>query len=74
MTTLELLDFRVGDRVTFTNDYGVEFPGKTITGSERWDGKWEGASVGLRYFFAPTDAPWFSVPARNLTLEMEVAA
>tara|TARA_R110000868_G_scaffold373560_1_gene637760 strand:- start:109 stop:312 length:204 start_codon:yes stop_codon:yes gene_type:complete len=57
--------FQVGDKVTFTNDQGVKFPGKTVTGSEFWE--WSHSPTVQRYFFAPTDAPWCSVPARNLT-------
>lgn len=54
--------FKVGDVVTVTNDYGVRWPGKTITGMEVVDGK-------TRYFYAPHDAHWYSVRDESLTLE-----
>lgn len=62
--------FKVGDRVTFTNDYGVVFPGKTITEVKHFpdDGIFAGQT---RYFITPTDAPWFPVAERNLALERE---
>lgn len=58
-------EFQVGDAVTFTNDYGVVFEGKTITGVKRFP---EGGifSGETRYFYEPSDSPWFCVPARNL--------
>jgi hypothetical protein len=52
-------EFKVGDKVTFVNDGRMVYPGKTITGIDA-----SGASP--RYYFAPTDTPWFAVPARNL--------
>lgn len=56
--------FAVGDRVTFVNDYGVSWPGKTIT---------ELAEPGLdglpRYHYTPTQTPWFSVSEKNLYTE-----
>jgi hypothetical protein len=61
--------FKVGDRVTFTNDYGLAFKGKTIVGLSQWT--WEGADPQQRYFYAPNDAPWYSVPESSLTLEQE---
>jgi hypothetical protein len=54
--------FKIGDVVTYTNDYGVRWPGKTITGIEFWDEE-------IRYFYAPSDAPWFSVREKSLKLE-----
>jgi len=48
--------FQVGDAVTFTNEYGVVFPGKTVTGIEVW----ESQPDVYRYFFSPTDTPWYS--------------
>lgn len=58
--------FKVGDVVTYTNDYGVRWTGRTITGIEYWDDQ-------VRYFYAPTDAHWFSVPEASLKLERTAA-
>ena len=54
--------FQIGDAVTFTNDYGVVFPGKTVIGVEVWS--WQADEY--RYFISPTDTPWFSAPERCL--------
>lgn len=50
--------YEVGDQVDFVNDYGVIFRDKVITGIDERDDE-------IRYFYAPTDAPWFSVPEKN---------
>ena len=56
--------FKIGDAVTFTNDYGVVFKGKRIVGFEKWaDGT---RPDEQRYFYAPSDSPWFSVPESAL--------
>lgn len=52
--------FEVGDRVTFTNDYGVVFEGKTVTEIEM------NPVRGVTYYITPTDTPWFAVNERNL--------
>ncbi len=51
---------KVGDIVTFTNEYGVSFPNQKILGfdSEKWNN---------RYVFLEKDAYWFPVPAESLT-------
>ncbi len=54
--------FNVGNRVTFTNDQGVVFPGKTITEIVIDLGQW-------LYRYAPTDCPWFAVREDQLTQE-----
>lgn len=54
--------FQPGDKVAFVNDAGIIYPGKTITGTEVVDGQ-------ERFFFAPHDAYWFSVPLKNLWKE-----
>jgi len=55
-------EFKIGDEVVYTNSYGVVFRNKTIVGTEIVDGE-------VRYFYAPTDAPWFSVKAKQLKKE-----
>ena len=67
MTTAK---FSVGDCVTYTNDYGVVFRGKTVTKVVRVPndpayGTWAGQT---RYHI-DGDAPWYSVPERSLILE-----
>lgn len=58
--------FKVGDKVTFTNGYGVSFSGKTIVGISA---PWGGAHGDRpRYYYAPDDSPWFSVPESSLSL------
>lgn len=52
--------FSVGDKVTFTNDYGARFEGKTISRAEMINGE-------MRYYYEPSDSPWYPVPARNLS-------
>ena len=60
-------EFKPGDAVTYVNEYGVEFPGKTIIGSEMWTGYFSGVTE-TRYFYEPSDSPWVSVPESRLTL------
>lgn len=55
-------DFKVGDIVTFTNDYGVAFPHKVITGFA------PEAEHG-RFVYYDSDAWWFPVSPESLTLE-----
>lgn len=58
--------FAVGQRVTHVNDYGVRFPGKTITGvvlSARF-------GVPIAYDIEPTDTPWFPIAEKNLHAEV----
>jgi hypothetical protein len=56
--------FKIGDAVTFINDYGVAFYGKTVIGIEYWH--WSQHPDKPRYFYTPTDSPWFSVAEANL--------
>lgn len=49
-----------GDKVAFTNDYGVTFHDKTIV-------KRDETSIEPRYFITPTDTPWFSFAEKNLS-------
>ncbi len=57
--------FAIGDKVTFTNDYGVKFEGKKVVGiSKPWFGP---HGDRPRYYFAPHDAYWFPVEEESLT-------
>lgn len=53
-------NFKVGDQVTFINDYGVVFENKTVIG---FAPKVEG---GRFVYFSPHDAWWFPVNPKNL--------
>lgn len=57
-------DLKVGDVVTFTNDYGLKFPHKVVTGFA------PEAEYG-RYVYYDSDAWWFPVRPESLTLEHE---
>lgn len=59
-------DFKVGDAVTFTNDYGVEFADNRVFGfasEPHVDG--DNAS-DPRFVYIFTDAWWFPVAASKL--------
>lgn len=51
--------FKVGDKVEYTNGYGVFVGLRTITDIVVWNGK-------TRYHITPTDTPWFPVPEHSL--------
>lgn len=55
-------DLKVGDVVTFTNDEGVEFPHKVVTGFA------PEAEHG-RFVYYDSDSWWFPVRPESLTLE-----
>jgi len=56
-------DFKVGDVVTFTNDYGVSFPGKKVIGFAD-DTSFHGNFIYLDY-----DCYWFPTNPESLTKE-----
>jgi len=53
----------IGTRVTFVNDYGLSFPGLTVTGTKVCP------TFGRVYDVEPTDTPWFPKRANNLFVE-----
>lgn len=58
-------DLKKGDRVTFTNENGVSFPGKTIMGfSER-------ADLPGRVVYIDTDCWWFPKRLHELKKEAD---
>ena len=59
--------FKVGDKVTFINDYGVSFPHKTIT--EVILNPPSLPHVPIAYGVTPTDAPWFPIDEKKLFIE-----
>jgi hypothetical protein len=61
--------FKIGERVIFTNSNGVVFKDKIVTGIEK-------VKNGFKYFYSPTNAPWFPVPESSLksTFEIEFCA
>ena len=58
--------FSVGDKVTFTNDYDVSFPGLTVIGfaEEEFQG---------RFIYLDYDCWWFPTRPSQLTLERETS-
>lgn len=61
--------FKVGDRVVFTNDYGVCWGVKTITElcSRSYD-LWGEKKTVPTYHYEGTDTPWCSIEERNFQL------
>lgn len=60
--------FKIGDKVTMINDYGVAFPNVIITGIDYWDGYPE-----PRYFYEPSGNPaHYSTKESNFRLELSV--
>lgn len=57
-------EFAVGDRVTFTNDNGVQFFNRVVTG-------FSPTVDGGRFVYFDNDAWWFSVNPSNLTKQSE---
>jgi hypothetical protein len=55
------IKFKIGQKVIFTNDYGVCFGEKTITGIDA-----SSKARGVCYFYEPTDTPWFATSEENL--------
>jgi hypothetical protein len=49
--------FKIGDKVTFINEYGIKFPERTIIGL---DTQQYGDCLEPRYFFGPDGAYWVS--------------
>jgi hypothetical protein len=47
-------DFKVGDKVTFTNEYGVVFPNHVVVGFANHEQMLNG-----RFIFIDSDAYWF---------------
>lgn len=64
-TTRRAPKFKIGDRVTFKNDYGSTWPNVTITGIEYWEGYSD-----PRYYYTPTDTPWFASREEHFSLEV----
>lgn len=55
-------ELKVGDVVTFTNDYGVAFPGHVVTG-------FSPTVYHGRFVYFDHDAWWFSVSPESLSKE-----
>lgn len=58
----EFEGLKVGDKVTFTNDYGVKFNNRIIVGIDSTD-------FHGRRFYLNSDSFWFPVRRESLTLE-----
>lgn len=64
--------FKVGDRVIFTNDYGVCWGVKTITElCSRTFEMWGREVTVLTYHYEGTDTPWYPVEEKNFQLADE---
>jgi hypothetical protein len=53
--------FPIGAKVIFTNEFGMCFGVKTVTGHDQRGGR-------PTYHYEPTDTPWFPTDEANLTL------
>lgn len=53
--------FKIGDPVTFVNDYGLVFYGKTVTRVQLASQFWGKPMDGFVYFIAPSDCHWSPV-------------
>lgn len=59
-------DFKLGDVVTFTNEYGVKFKGLKVIGFEKEiDPDW----LPGRFIYLDTSCYWFPKSPESLTLE-----
>ena len=56
-------DFKVGDIVTFTNEFGVSFPNRKIIGFA------QEVTISGRFIHLSKDAYWFPVPMKSLKKE-----
>lgn len=59
------IDFKVGDRVVFTNDYGVSFPDMMIIAIGKDNGLWKYG----RCIYLDNDCYWFPVKPESLSFE-----
>jgi hypothetical protein len=57
-------DLKVGDVVTFTNDYGVSFENMIVIGFAKPEHYLHG-----RFIHISSDSPWFPTKRESLTLE-----
>lgn len=57
-------EFKVGDKVTFTNEYGVIFEGKTIIGFASEENQFND-----RFIYIDCDSYWFPHKEDELKLE-----
>lgn len=64
----QLLKFKVGDKVTFVNDFGFIRTGKTVTRIMRREEDESFYCMGRRYYI-DSDCPWMPVKESNLRLE-----
>lgn len=62
------IDFKVGDKVTYTNDYGVSFPDITIIAISKQNNLWKyGNCIHLN-----KDSYWYPVKPESLKIEREI--
>lgn len=61
------VDFKPGDRVVFTNDYGVSFPDMIIIAISKDNDLWKYGHC----IYLDKDSYWFPVKPENLSIQYE---
>jgi len=59
-------EFSVGDKVTFTNEFGVSFPGRKVIGFEEKE-------FNGRFIYLSNEAWWFPVRPSELNMECKAS-
>lgn len=61
------IDFKVGDKVVFTNDYGVSFIDQTIIAIGKYNDLWKYGHC----IFLDNDSYWYPVKPESLSIQYE---
>lgn len=61
------IDFKVGDKVVFTNDYGVSFIDQTIIAIGRHNDLWKYGHC----IYLDNDSYWYPVKPESLSIQYE---
>lgn len=61
------VDFKVGDKVVYTNDYGVSFAGLTIIAISNYCNLWKYGHC----IYLDKDGYWFPVKPESLTIQYD---
>ncbi len=59
-------EFKVGDKVTFTNEYGISFPGNVIVGFATAEEMWSD-----HFIYLDNDCYWFAKTPDSLSLSAD---
>jgi len=65
--------FQIGDVVEFTNDFGVKFGPRTVTGFRTDDPDFNPGLLPERTIYIDDDSPWFPVRPESLKKVTEKA-